>query len=136
MENGAVDVGSDRALRASLRRVGVLVGLLLLAACGGDGEGSANDTRASVSEAPASGDLGWAGDVYLAVEAVEDELGEGQEYFEVTATAQVTNVFVAVDDATAAIPYAYVDGELADPRVAALPAFGAIGGMKDSIVGQ
>lgn len=93
----------------SIRRVVASVVLVAVAAaCSGD---DPSDGSAATAEAGPA----WVGDVLLAVEAVEAELGAGQEYFEVTATPQLTNVFVAVDDATAAIPFLFVDGMLEEP---------------------
>jgi len=60
-------------------------------------------------------DSSYVESIRAAVEAVETERGGPQEYFEVTANRQLTNVFVAVDGGSAAIPYVYLDGELQSP---------------------
>lgn len=88
-----------RTVVAVVASVGMAVGTV---ACGGDDDGGGSDSD-FVEQIPA------------AVAAVEAELGEGQEFFEVTATPQLTNIFVAVDDGTGAVPYVFVDGELGPP---------------------
>ena len=72
-----------------------------VAGCGGDDDDTGGDS--------------FVADIRPAIEAVEAELGAGQQYFEVTASELVTNLFVAVDDARAAVPYVYLDGELQPP---------------------
>ena len=89
------------ATRAGSRACLGVVVLGLMASCGGgDDEGS---------------ETSWVGNIEAAMEAVEDVRGGGQEYFEVTANPQLTNVFVAVEAATAAVPYVFLDGELQEP---------------------
>ncbi len=85
----------------------VVAGLFTLvgAACGGEDDG------AGVT----SVDDSFVSAIGPAIEAVEAELGGSQEFFEITASQQVTNLFVAIDDATAAVPYVYLDGELQPP---------------------
>ena len=81
-----------------------LLGAVLIGCGGGD---SAESTPAVL-----------VADIVPAIEAVEAELGAGQQFFEVNATAQLVNLFVAVDDATSAVPYIYFDGELQPPAPA------------------
>ena len=87
------------------RLAGALLITALLVGCGDDDD----------STSPVRVD-----DIVPAIEAVEAELGAGQEFFEVNATSQLVNLFVAADDATLAVPYIYFDGEL-QPPAPALP---------------
>ena len=93
----------QRGLQRS-RLIGAVVGLVVVAVA-----------AAGCSDDDAGSDTDFVNDIDAAVQAVEAELGPGQQFFEVTATAQLTNVFVATDGATAAIPYVYLDGELGPP---------------------
>ena len=100
--------------RASV--VVVAVATVLLASCSSGGVVQVDETESVV--VAAADDVAapqFVLDVREAIEAVERELGGPQEFFEVTSNAQFTNVFVAVDDATAAVAYAYVDAELQAP---------------------
>ena len=85
------------------RLAGVLLITALVVGCGGDDD-STSQVRVE--------------DIAPAIEAVEAELGAGQEFFEVNATSQLVNLFVAADDATLAVPYIYFDGELQPPAPA------------------
>jgi hypothetical protein len=84
--------------------VALLVTALLVSCGGDDGGDSASDVRVD--------------DIVPAIEAVEAELGAGQQFFEVNATAQLVNLFVSADDGASAVPYIFFDGELQPPAPA------------------
>ena len=81
---------------------GAVLFIAALVGCGGSDDDS-------------TGGDSFVADIRPAIEAIEAELGPNQEFFEITANKLVTNLFVAVDDATAAVPYVYLDGELQPP---------------------
>jgi hypothetical protein len=81
-----------------------LLALVAVACGGGDDDGG-----------EVVADDAFVAGIRPAIDAVEAELGGGQMFFEVTASRQVINLFVAVDDATAAVPYVFLDGELQPP---------------------
>jgi hypothetical protein len=91
--------------------VGLLAALALVACSGGDSSGE----NESGERNAAAGSAQFVADVRLAAEAVEAELGGPQDFFEITATPQLTNVFVAADGGASAVPYIFVGGELQPP---------------------
>jgi hypothetical protein len=82
----------------------MLVGLFVVAvgACGdGDDDGDA--------------ELPLVGEIAPAVEALEEELGDAPQYFEIRATSEYVTLWVSADQGRLAIPYPYANGELGDP---------------------
>jgi hypothetical protein len=74
--------------------------ILLLGACG---DGTSPDEPPLVAE------------IAPAMAAVEAELGGPQDYYEVNATPQLVNLFVATGGGSTAAAYVYLDGELQAP---------------------
>jgi len=90
---------------------------LLLSSCSGGGDGTTVDgTLDDTVDVSSSAVI--VTNARAAATAVEVELGGPQEFFEITTTPQLTNVFVVADGGTTAIPFTYVDGELQPPAPA------------------
>src|SRR3954447_1216934 len=88
-----------------MRRVVAMVAAMLLVggavACGDDDDSAAAPERPALDQ------------IAPAIAAVESKLGGPQQYFEVNATPQVVNLFVADATATSVTPYVYVGGAVA-----------------------
>ncbi|WP_162941931.1 hypothetical protein [Desertimonas flava] len=78
----------------------VALGSMLLGACGGD------------DDAGFAGPL--IGEIAPAIDAVEEELGGPQQFFEVFADLNKVSVWVAMDDATRAVLYVWASDELTE----------------------
>jgi hypothetical protein len=108
-----------------VRVVALVAGAGLLAAGCSDDAATASDSSPVVTICEPSGtaqldaDLPKVDEIAVAIDALEAELGAGQQYFEANATARVVNLFVALNDATKAQAWAYVDGELSSQEAQA-----------------
>ncbi|MEQ1698813.1 MAG: hypothetical protein ABMA25_01835 [Ilumatobacteraceae bacterium] len=126
-----------RGRAAAIVAIGLMVSLV---ACSdsGDSSGSSAGSVANTTGSAATDDTGSPGtgsidtgspgtdasvvplpppiveQIAAAVGAVEEELGGPQQYFEINATAQLINLFVALNDGAVVQPWLYVDGTLTD----------------------
>jgi hypothetical protein len=82
---------------------GALVAGLVFSACGDDG-GDGGDSALPI-----------VGEIAPAVAALEEELGDAPQYFEIRATPDYVTLWVSADEGRLAIPYPYADGELGEP---------------------
>lgn len=95
----------------------VVAACAVLLGCSG-GDESATTTAPDVTicdpqgTAQAEADLPAVDTIAAAIAALERQLGAPQQYFEVNATARVVNLFVALNGATLAQAWLYLDGEL------------------------
>ena len=101
-----------------MRRAALAAGaaVLLLVACSDDQtgkDGSAATSTAPAATAVGSDQLPIVDQIDEAITALEAQLGGPQQYFAVNATAQLVNLFVALNDGAVVQPWVYVDGELA-----------------------
>ena len=88
-----------------------LIAVAVFVALGGcSGDGASTDTAAPTIAIDA--ELPIVDQIDDAVAALETELDGPQEYFEINATPQLVNLFVAMELATAVQPWVYIDGGL------------------------
>ncbi len=103
---------------------GVVLALCLcVVGCGGD-DASSDTTDTTTDSTVVAAPLPIVEQIDGAVAALEAELGGPQEYFEINATAQLVNLFVALDGGTMAQPWLYFDGQLTSEAPA--PAAGGV----------
>jgi len=88
--------------------------LLTTLGCSESSSGSSS-TSASVAASTSPASSGAPPRVDLiddAITALEAKLGAPQQYFEINATSQLVNLFVALNDGKVVQPWVYLDGEL------------------------
>jgi hypothetical protein len=94
----------------------VVAAMVLIGGCSSDGSGSATTVAPASSTVPvttsAQAPQPRVDLIQTAVTALETKLGAPQEYFEINVTAQLVNLFVALNDGTVAQAWVYLDGEL------------------------
>ncbi|MFN3258897.1 MAG: hypothetical protein ACE37B_24795 [Ilumatobacter sp.] len=94
--------------RAASSLWGAVIAFAALTGCSGGAP--ATDGPIDSDDVPA-----LIADVGSAIAAVDEELGGPQEYFEVTSNGRFVNVFVATNEATVAVPYVFLHGEVQPP---------------------
>lgn len=112
----------------TLRRAALVLAAAALAVCAcsdaSDGPATSAETAGTQAASPAPSAPLRVDLVREAMAAVDAARGGTQEYFEVNATGQLVNLFVSVDDATAAIAYVYRPGSGLDTPAPQQPASG------------
>ena len=81
-------------------------------ACSSDGASPETSVSTTSTRPAASGELPVLDSITVAMQALETKLGGPQQYFEVNATPQLVNLFVALNNGTIAQPWVYLDGAL------------------------
>ena len=104
----------------------------LVGACSDDSDDPA-DTVASTTSVvlPSADELPILDQIGPAIAALEAQLGEPQEFFEINATTRLINLFVALNSGAVAQPWLYLEGTLSSTE--GVPAGG--GTFSSSVVG-
>jgi hypothetical protein len=94
---------------SATHRILVVAILLTAGACSGSSGATQTSPSTTVKASTALPRVDLIDD---AITALETKLGAPQQYFEINATAQLVNLFVALNDDKLVQPWVYLDGEL------------------------
>jgi hypothetical protein len=100
--------------------------VVALAICGCSGGGGSADTTTRSTTSASSAATANPPRVDLiraAIAALEAKLGSTQQFFEINATPQLVNLFVALNDGKVAQPWVYLDGVLSSKEGQAASGF-------------
>lgn len=101
-----------------MSRASSVVVAICLALIGCSDDGAASDSTISASTVAVSTELPIVEQISEAIAALDAHFMGPQEYFEVNATAQLVNLFVALQNGTAVQAWLYLDGELTSDETA------------------